>query len=143
MNQCKPGVLGRVLAVGVSLACSTLYAQQQLNQRDYDFHFIVTKNAERMGAPLNTTPDGLVSYAKSLCTDISQQGVNAVIENNRQRAAARQGDEAINQQVADMVLRNSVSTYCGEYTQQAFSALDAPASKPQEARPEPKAEGTP
>jgi hypothetical protein len=142
MKQCKPAMLASVLAVSVLLACSALHAQQELSQRDYDFHFIVTKNAERIGMPLNTTPDRLVSYAQSLCADISQQGVKAVIEKNRQSAAARQGDEAKNQQVADMVFRNSVSTYCQQYTQQAFNALDAPASRQQEARPEPKSESS-
>jgi hypothetical protein len=142
VEQRKTTMLARVLAVSVLLACSTLYAQQQLSQRDYDFHFIVTKNAERMGMPLNTTPDGLVSYAKSLCADIPQQGVKAIIQKNRQNAMTHQGDKAKAQQVADMVFRNSVSTYCEQYTQQAFNVLNAPTSGQQETSLEPKSESS-
>lgn len=140
MKQCKPATLASVLAV--LIAYPALHAQQKLSQRDFDFHFIVTKNAERIGIPLNTTPDRLVSYAQALCADISQQGVMAVVEKNRQASAAHSGDEGKKQQVADMVFRNSVSTYCEQYTQQAFNALNAPAWQAQKASPEPNSDSS-
>src|SRR5262249_42668220 len=138
MKPWQPAVLARVLAVCVLLPYSALHAQQVLSQRDADFAFIVTKEAERMGIPLHTTPEGLVRYAQALCADIAQQGAKAVIEHNRQNAAAHQGDAVKQQLVADMVFRHAVSTYCQQYTQQAYNALDAPAPRQPEARPEPK-----
>lgn len=142
MNQFRPAMLATVLMVSILSVCYTLYGQQGLDQRDSDFYSIVTINAKRMGAPLNTTPDVLVNYAKSMCTDIPQLGATAVVEKNRQSSESLQGNEVSKQQVADMVFRNSVSTYCSQYTQLAFNALNAPASNQQTARSEAKSESS-
>jgi hypothetical protein len=135
-------MLATVLMVSILSVCSILNAQQVLDQRDSDFYSIVTINAKRMGTLLNTTPNVLVNYAKSMCAEIPQIGAAAVIEKNRHSSESIQGNEVGKQQVADMVFRNSVSTYCSEYTQQAFNALNAPASNQQTARSEAKSENS-
>jgi hypothetical protein len=139
MKQPKPAKLASVFAMSSVFACSALHAQQPLGPRDFDFHFIVTKNAERIGMPLSTSPEAIVSYAKSLCADMDHQGAQAVVEKNRERAAALQGDQGKKQQVADMVLRNAVSTYCGRHAERVSIALSTPQ---QQARPEPQSEST-
>ena len=142
MNQFRPAMLATVLMVSILSVCSILNAQQVFDQRDSDFYSIVTINAKRMGTLLNTTPNVLVNYAKSMCAEIPKIGAAAVIEKNRHSSESIQGNEAGKQQVADMVFRNSVSTYCSEYTQQAFNALNAPASNQQTARSEAKSENS-
>ena len=100
-------------------------AQRNLDQRDNDFYFIVTKNAERMGLPINkddSTPERLVGYAHALCRDIPQKGIKAVVENNRAVAwASLPVAKDKQQQAADMFFRNALSTYC-----QRFSAVSEP-----------------
>ena len=122
-----------VIAVWLALG-QVLHAQRNLDQRDNDFYFIVTKNAERMGLPINkndSTPERLVDYAHALCRDIPQQGIKAVVENNRAVAwASLPVAKDKQQQAADMFFRNALSTYCQQYIPQASEALAAAPSPP-------------